>query len=199
MVAVRASIGLVEANTKVLFSIQVRSCALELGQNGTDALGRLYDLTAQRLVRYAATLTHNQHDAEDAMQAAIVRISTNPKGLMEAWHPWAYLLKIVHNEALKIVRRKRPFPLSPTLPDTGDESSNQQSDAESRNSIQTALRKLPTAQSQVVVLKIWEEMTFLEIGEVLGLSPNTIASRYRYALQKLTQHLQPLAKEVLHG
>jgi RNA polymerase sigma-70 factor (ECF subfamily) len=189
----------VEANTKVLFSIQVRRCALELGQNGTAALERLYDLTAQRLVRYAVTLTHNQHDAEDAMQAAIVRISTNPKGLMEAWHPWAYLLRIVHNEALKIMRKKRPFPLSPTLPETCGDAAAERSDSDSKKSIQNALCKLPTAQAQVVVLKIWEEMTFLEIGEVLGLSPNTIASRYRYALQKLTQHLQPLADEVLHG
>ena len=39
-------------------------------------------------------------------------------------------------------------------------------------------------------------MTFAEIAEVLGESPNTAASRYRYALQKLTQYLQPLADEV---
>jgi RNA polymerase sigma-70 factor (ECF subfamily) len=190
---------LVEAQAKVLFSIQVRHCALELGQDGSRALERLYDLTAQRLVRYATTLTHNQHDAEDAMQAAVVRISTNPKGLMEAWHPWAYLLRIVHNEALKIMRRKRPFPLSPALSDVCGDGGAGQADSESKNSIQNALCKLPAAQSQVVVLKIWEEMTFLEIGEVLGLSPNTVASRYRYALQKLTQHLQPLANEVHHA
>jgi RNA polymerase sigma-70 factor (ECF subfamily) len=58
------------------------------------------------------------------------------------------------------------------------------------------LQKLPPAQSEVVVLKIWEGMTFAEIGEVLGESPNTAASRYRYALQKLTHFLQPLADEV---
>jgi RNA polymerase sigma-70 factor (ECF subfamily) len=46
-----------------------------------------------------------------------------------------------------------------------------------------------------LVLKIWEGMTFAEIAEVLGESPNTAASRYRYALQKLSQHLQPLAEE----
>jgi len=49
-----------------------------------------------------------------------------------------------------------------------------------------------------VVLKIWEGMTFAEIAHVLGESPNTAASRYRYALQKLSQYLQPLAEEVRH-
>lgn len=172
---------------------------MQLAQERSAALASLYDLTAARLVRYAQTLTHNQHDAEDAMQAAIVRISVNPRGLAEAWHPWAYLLKVVHNEALKIARRKRPFPLPCTLADVEEDGNEPEYSAESKQSIHAALRKLPTAQAQVVVLKIWEEMTFLEIGEILGLSPNTVASRYRYALQKLTQHLQPLAGEVLHG
>jgi len=35
------------------------------------------------------------------------------------------------------------------------------------------------------VLKIWHEYTFQEIGELLELSPNTAAGRYRYGLQKL--------------
>lgn len=39
-------------------------------------------------------------------------------------------------------------------------------------------------------------MTFAEIGEVLGQSPNTAASRYRYALQKLSQHLHAVVEEV---
>ena len=42
------------------------------------------------------------------------------------------------------------------------------------------------------MLKIWEGLTFAEIAEVLDESPNTAASRYRYALQKLSQSLQPL-------
>jgi RNA polymerase sigma-70 factor, ECF subfamily len=60
--------------------------------------------------------------------------------------------------------------------------------------VRRALSKLPPTQAEVVVLKIWEEMTFAEIGEVLGQSPNTAASRYRYALQKLSQHLHTLAE-----
>ena len=63
--------------------------------------------------------------------------------------------------------------------------------------VRRALGKLPPSQAEVVVLKIWEEMTFAEIGEVLGQSPNTAASRYRYALQKLSQTLHTLA-EIYH-
>jgi len=45
------------------------------------------------------------------------------------------------------------------------------------------------------VLKIWEDMTFAEIASVLDESPNTVASRYRYALQKLDNYLRPATHE----
>jgi RNA polymerase sigma-70 factor (ECF subfamily) len=47
------------------------------------------------------------------------------------------------------------------------------------------LAKLPKDQREVIVLKIWHEMTFEAIGGVLDLSPNTVAGRYRYGMQKL--------------
>ena len=47
------------------------------------------------------------------------------------------------------------------------------------------LTRLPAEQREVIVLKIWHEYTFEEIGELLELSPNTVAGRYRYGLQKL--------------
>lgn len=48
-----------------------------------------------------------------------------------------------------------------------------------------ALAALPEEQRSVVHLHVWEDMTFREIGELLGLPTQTIASRYRYALDKL--------------
>ena len=47
------------------------------------------------------------------------------------------------------------------------------------------LASLPQEQREVIVLKIWHKHTFQEIGELLEVSPNTAAGRYRYGLQKL--------------
>ena len=46
-----------------------------------------------------------------------------------------------------------------------------------------------------MILRVWGEMTFEETAAVLDISPNTAASRYRYALAKLKERLKPLAKE----
>jgi len=41
------------------------------------------------------------------------------------------------------------------------------------------------------VMKIWNQLTFAEIGEALGISQNTAASRYRYGLGNLKKTLCP--------
>ena len=52
-----------------------------------------------------------------------------------------------------------------------------------------ALDLLPNEQREVLTLKIWSEFTFAEIASALGISQNTAASRYRYALAALKKNL----------
>lgn len=51
--------------------------------------------------------------------------------------------------------------------------------------IAEAVGRLPVEQREVLALKIWGELTFEQIAAALDLSPNTAASRYRYALTAL--------------
>ncbi|MBM4049994.1 MAG: sigma-70 family RNA polymerase sigma factor, partial [Planctomycetes bacterium] len=54
---------------------------------------------------------------------------------------------------------------------------------------QDALMALPEEQREVVLLKVYGRLTFAEIADVIHASPNTAASRYRYAVEKLRRHL----------
>ncbi|MFM7923664.1 MAG: RNA polymerase sigma factor, partial [Planctomycetaceae bacterium] len=65
---------------------------------------------------------------------------------------------------------------------------------ESAEQIRRILDSLPSEQSEVVILKHWEDLTFAEIAEVLGISQNTVASRYRYAMEKLKRALEGLVR-----
>ena len=58
-----------------------------------------------------------------------------------------------------------------------------------RLAIEQAMRELPAEQREVVHLKMFEGMTFQEIADVTGESINTVASRYRYAIEKLRDDL----------
>ena len=175
----------------ISFPERVQICADRLTESGVAALGGLFDLTSMRLVRFAATITRNGHDAEDAVATALVRVATSPYQLSQARQPWPYLLRMVRNESLGILRRKRRCQPAGNLADLRTCCLIDQAEQEeSHRAVWLALRKIPTAQSEVVVLKIWEEMTFAQIAEVLNLSPDTVASRYRYAMEKLSHLLQ---------
>jgi len=52
------------------------------------------------------------------------------------------------------------------------------------------LAELPVEQREAIVLKIWHRYTFEEIGQLLDLSPNTVAGRYRYGLDKIKLRLK---------
>ena len=45
---------------------------------------------------------------------------------------------------------------------------------------------------EVVVMKTWGGLTFSQISEALGISPNTAASRYRYALEMLAREMKQI-------
>ena len=182
------------------FAERVREYTGRLTADSVVALAVLFDLTCHRLVRFAAALTQRQHDAEDAVQAVLVRLTGDPALLTRAECPWAYLLRMVRNEVMLIARRNQRCTTSANLSDLitrcrVDESERE----ESYRAVWAALRTLPPEQAEVVVLKIWETLTFSQIGDVLEISPNTAASRYQYAMTKLTARLRAVGQEVQHG
>jgi len=175
-------------------SRQVAAVSQELGTGNRAALTKLYDLAGGRLLRYAETLTRNRADAEDVLQSSLVKVARRPKQLALADRPWAYLLRVVRNESLKLIgRRRRSTSLASLLKEWRPAECPVEQN-ESREQVQHAVAQLPQEQAEVVVLKIWEQLTFAEIAELTGESPNTTASRYRYALEKLSRHLTPLVE-----
>lgn len=193
-------------NVSSTFPEQVRQCAERIAESGPAALAGLFDLTAQRLVRYSVTITRNQHDAEDAVQGTLVRVADAPRFLCRAGEPWAYLLRMVRNESLLIMRRRKRWASLLSLTDLLTRRAVDEVELEETyREVWAALRTLPTEQSEVVVLKIWEAMNFAQIGEVLEISPATAASRYRYAVEKLSRKLvrvadvDPTRSETRHG
>ena len=62
---------------------------------------------------------------------------------------------------------------------------------DSQGVLATSIDRLPHEQREVLVMKIWNDLTFAKIAEALEISPNTAASRYRYALAALKKDLLP--------
>ncbi len=181
------------------FQQALRNCIQQLTHHPQSALADLFDLTAQRLVRYASTIAGNQSDAEDALQAVFSLLARDPRYITAALSPWPYLIRSIRNETLRILRknsRNGPLRADPanTAPHHNSNPAHELLTEEISQHVRRILQSLPPEQAEVVLLKHWEELTFAEIADSLNLSQNTVASRYRYALEKLQRSLEPLIR-----
>jgi RNA polymerase sigma-70 factor (ECF subfamily) len=61
--------------------------------------------------------------------------------------------------------------------------------------LRRAVQGLSDKLREVVTMKIWGGLTFAQISETLAISPNTAASRYRYALEQLASEMQQVKEE----
>lgn len=163
-------------------------------------LPQLYDEHAASLFGFVLNLTRSETDTRDVLQELFLKLAARPEQLAVVREPRAWLLRLAHNLAIDVLRRRaghdhaieraaaEPAPLFAKTADP-DESSF-------RDALATALAGLPAEQRAVVHLKLWEDLTFAEIAEALGIPPNTAASRYRYAIDKLQTLLRPIYEEL---
>ncbi len=98
----------------------------------------------------------------------------------------AYVYRIARNEAYNFVRKRKRDKSTKKSPEKWLQvNENNRESSELVEKLQAALAQLPQQQREVIVMKIYRQKTFLEISRLLGLSRNTVASRYRYGLEKL--------------
>jgi RNA polymerase sigma-70 factor (ECF subfamily) len=144
-----------------------------------------------KLVLLARQFVDCHADAEDAFQEAFVRFWQQRSAARE---PLAYLYRCVRNAARN--RRRAEGRRRHHEQHASAERMFAGGDAEARGGIlygaddvATALAALPEEQREVVVMKVWGELTFETIGRVLEIPQGTAQSRYRYALQALRKTL----------
>ena len=155
---------------------------------------------APALHRFLLRLTGNEADTRDALQEVFVRLARAPRLLEEVAARRSFLFRMAHRLVIDRHRREETRRQTAELaaleisPSTGPVLTAGDALWRQQN-VAAALENLPLEQKAVVVLKVWEEMTFAEIAGVLDISANTAASRYRYALDKLRAALRPLHED----
>lgn len=162
---------------------------------------RSFEQLAPQLVLYARQLVDSKSDAEDVVQMAFVRWWRRfPEG--DNQHIpllYAAVRTIALDQRRSDTRRvnreaKSDIAVAGEDAPSFDPQPGQQEIAEI---VQKALQALPQEQREVVTLKLWGDLTFNKIAAMTGESINTIAGRYRYALQAMQRKLAPLKADLL--
>jgi RNA polymerase sigma-70 factor, ECF subfamily len=156
-----------------------------------------YAELAPRLLLYARQWTRTAADAEDAVQTGFIRFWRAHPDAEREHYPLLYAavrtaaLDLLRGEGRR-ARREAEYHVEHEGEPYFDPAIEQREDAEA---IEAALRRLPPEQREVLVLRVWGELTFAEIARSLGESINTVAARHRYALEALRRILKPHAHE----
>jgi len=163
---------------------------------------RLYDEHAQALFAFLLNFTRQEADTRDLLQEVFVKLAKNPEVLAGVRGERAFLLRLAHNAAVDLIRRrgtreKHHEQFAGEAASIFAPASDSETDEGAfREALSGALGELPADQRAVVHLKLWEGLTFEQIAELLEVPLNTAASRYRYGLDKLRERLRPLYDEI---
>ena len=157
-----------------------------LADGREGAIADAYDRFGPALFRVAVTLLGARDRAEDAVQEVFLGLIRARAGVAGVEDLRAYLFTALYRVAAKLrarSARERAVPPEDLNAVAGPDAGRP--DLARSVRLERALQALPAEQRAVVALKIDGGLTFAEAAVCLGVSPNTAASRYRYALEKL--------------
>jgi RNA polymerase sigma-70 factor (ECF subfamily) len=145
----------------------------------------LFEAHAACLILYGRALGLGHSESEDSVQDVFAQLLQRPAPPRK---PANYLVRAFRNHALN---RKRSLwrRLAREL-ESRDWFEPAEDPHPAERTAMNVLANLPAEQREVIVLKFWHGMTFDEVGEVTGVSPNTAAGRFRYGMDRLRRQLK---------
>ncbi len=166
-----------------------------------EAFERLAQIYVDSLWRYAARILSNPEEAKDVVQQTLLQMYQALPTLKEPerFRPW--LFKIAHNKCHDQLRRANPLTFSEwsdtpaqsspiNLPDQAPLPEEVIERRETQHLLREAISALPEPQRQVAALRYAAELSFAEIGAVLGLKESTVKTLFQRAKPQLRFYLR---------
>lgn len=165
--------------------------------NGDEsALGELVTRHKQRIYSFIYSKVYNRDVAEDVFQDTFIKvIRTLKRGKYNEegkFLPW--VMRIAHNLVIDHFRKnnrmpkfenKDDFNIFSVLHDGSLNVENRMIKSQVENDVKNLIHELPDDQKEVLIMRIYKDMSFKEISEQTGVSINTALGRMRYALINL--------------
>lgn len=140
----------------------------------------------------ATQILGSREDADDAVQDAYATVLARPDAYDSArgaFRPW--FLRIVRNRCIDLVRRRQPSGVDIDLiRHPGAAPDERLEMAERDRGLQAALAALDPAKRQILLLRDFLDLSYVEIATVLDIVPGTVMSRLHRARMALKQQLE---------
>ena len=150
-----------------------------------EAFQELYDRHSHALFQYAYRRSGDAELASDLLQTVFHRLIADPARFLHAQNLKSYLFGAVHKELLHQQRKKRSEAVHLDVLSQRFVEAERFGQDEAWAPVLVALRRLDPEEAELILLHVREELSFREIGEMMGLSTNAVSSRYYAAREKL--------------
>ncbi len=156
------------------------------------AFDKIVDALEGALLSYAMRITNNSAYAQDIVQNTFIKFLHTWKGSYEINSELtSWLYRVAHNEAVDLIRREARLQklhsehggecvaTETPVPSPDDEAVN----------AANALSVLTDRERELVIMKIYDEMSYKEIADRTGLSVSNVGATLHCAMKKLAKEL----------
>lgn len=170
----------------------LQALALSSQQGDREAFGKLYDHFAKKIYNYLYYRTYRRALSEDLTSLtflkALEKLGTfkPDRGTFSAW-----LYRIAHNALMDHFREKKGQVSLDDVKEIAGKS-DVESDAENRlkwQKLEPFLKKMSSRERDIILMRVWDGLSYREIGEVLGSSEASCKMAYSRAVRTLRSEL----------
>jgi len=165
-----------------------------LAQSGElERFALLYDRYADKIYRFVYYRLRHKETAEDVTSdvfyKAMDKISSydSTKGSFSSW-----LYRIAYNTLVDYTRRQRPTINIDDIPEIADESdlTNDMNKRLDAKRLHKALEVLPDDQKDIIKMRVWDELSYKQIAEVIGKNEGSAKMMFHRAIKLLAAKLE---------
>ena len=151
-----------------------------------SGMSELYDLMAQAILTTAYVITGNREDAEDVLQDTLIEIMLDAHLYRPRTNPRAWVLTVARHTALDAVRRRNR---RATVSEEAAFHMPAPSDTEGEfTALWDMLAMLKPEEREIIVLRLYHCLSYIEIAETLHVSVAAAQKRYQRAIDKLREY-----------
>lgn len=174
------------------------------GRSKLNELEKVITEYQDQLFRFAFYRTGCFEESQDIVQDVFIKVYRENGHLTFVNNIRFYLFKCIANACIDYLRKNKKLKLE-SIDDAvipvniyDEEASNQIILKEEFNRLENLLHELPWEQSETIRMRVFDNLSFVEIASVLDIPVTTIKSRFKYGIDKLKLKIETL-KEVNYG
>ena len=151
----------------------------------SNALSVIYDCMARMIFSVAYAVTGNYQDAEDVLQDTMIEITTYAHTYQSGTNAKAWILAMTRHLSIDVVRKKKAA-------FSADDSEIAETPVTEPgfSEIETLdmLRILDEEEKQLVIFRLYTELPYKQIAEIMKISVAAAQKQYQRAIKKLQSH-----------